>query len=158
MCLYLTGNMLSRGWSFITPERITGMKGSCLIIPCRFTYSVSQPSDLRVIWYLLQSNQYPPVFDQRQSVISKFRGKTSVIGSVSGGNCSLKINSLEMSHHKDRLYPWIDVNPITSYHTQGFSFSDKTSEIIVSGDYLNTWICYSETLVRNYTEVLSLHL
>ncbi|XP_074539301.1 uncharacterized protein LOC141800585 [Halichoeres trimaculatus] len=125
-------NMLSRGWSFITPESITGMRGSCIIIPCRFTYRASQPPDLRVIWYLFQSNGYTPVFDQRQNVVSKFRGKTSVVGSVRGGNCSLKIERLEMSHNKDRLYPWIDVNPITSYHTQGFSFFDKTSQIIVT--------------------------
>ncbi|XP_034553460.1 uncharacterized protein LOC117822705 [Notolabrus celidotus] len=125
-------NMLSRGWSFITPERITGMKGSCIIIPCSFTYSVSQPANLRVIWYLFQSTGNPPMFDQRQNVISRYSGITSMIGSVMEGNCSLKIERLEMSHNKDRLYPWIDPNPITSYNTQGFSFYDKTSEIIVS--------------------------
>ncbi|XP_067457968.1 uncharacterized protein [Thunnus thynnus] len=125
-------NMLSRGWSFTTPGSITGMRGSCVIIPCRFTYSTSQPADLQVIWFLYQSNGYPPVFSQRQDVISKFRGITSLTGSVSEGNCSLKIESLEMSHNQERLYPWVDKNPITSYHTQGFTFYDKTTQLIVS--------------------------
>nr|XP_020493058.1 myelin-associated glycoprotein-like [Labrus bergylta]XP_020493059.1 myelin-associated glycoprotein-like [Labrus bergylta] len=124
-------NMHSRGWSFTTPERITAMRGSCIVIPCRFTYSSSQPADLRVIWYLSQRNSYPPVFDQRKDVISKFSGRTSLIGSVRERNCSLKIDRLEMSHNQDRLYPWVDQNPITSYHTLGFSFDDKTTEIIV---------------------------
>ncbi|KAG7242185.1 hypothetical protein INR49_024231, partial [Caranx melampygus] len=42
-------NMLSRDWSFTTPSSITGMRGSCIIIPCRFTYKNSQPPNLRVI-------------------------------------------------------------------------------------------------------------
>lgn len=129
--------MLSRGWFFTTPDSITGMRGSCIIIPCRFTYSISQPADLRVIWYLLQSNGYPPVFDERQNVISKFSGITSLIGSVGERNCSLKIERLEMSHNQDRLYPWVDKNPITSYHTVGHTFYDKTSQLIVLGRYLD---------------------
>lgn len=137
MCFLFTGNMLSRGWSFTTPDSITGMRGSCIIIPCRFTYSISQPADLRVIWYLLQSNGYPPVFDERQNVISKFSGITSLIGSVGERNCSLKIERLEMSHNQDRLYPWVDKNPITSYHTVGHTFYDKTSQLIVLGRYLD---------------------
>ncbi|XP_027142177.1 myelin-associated glycoprotein isoform X2 [Larimichthys crocea] len=127
-----TGNMLSRGWSFTTPGSITGMRGSCIIVPCSFSYSTSQPANLRVIWYLFQINGYPPVFDERQTVFSKFRGKTSLIGSVTERNCSLKIDRLEMSHNQDRIYPWVDKNPITSYHTVGHTFYDKTSLLIVS--------------------------
>ncbi|CAJ1061623.1 uncharacterized protein LOC122881428 isoform X3 [Xyrichtys novacula] len=118
-------SMLSRGWSFTTPGSITGTKGSCIIIPCRFTYSSRQPDGLGVIWYLLVP------FDQRQGAVSEFKGRTSLIGSVKDGNCSLKIEQLEMSHNQRRLFPWVDVNPITSYNTQGFSFNDKISQIVV---------------------------
>ncbi|KAK5862485.1 hypothetical protein PBY51_017876 [Eleginops maclovinus] len=92
-------NMLSRGWSFTTPNSITGMRGSCIVIPCTFTYSISQPSDLEV-----------------------------------ENNCSLKIERLDMSHNQDRLYPWVDKNPITSYHNLGHSFYDKTCQLIVSDE------------------------
>lgn len=136
----LTGNMLSRGWSFTTPSRITGMRGSCVVIPCRFSYATTQPAGLTVIWYLFQDNVYIPVFDTKQSVIGRFRGITSVIGSVTEGNCSLKIERLEMSHNQNRLYPWIDKNPITSYHTQGHSLYDKTSQLIVSGQHTNVLV------------------
>ena len=135
MILLFTGNMLSRGWFFTTPDSIAGMRGSCIIIPCRFTYTASQPADLRVTWYLFQTSGYPPVFDQRQNVISEFNGLTSLTGSVSAGNCSLKIERLEMSHNQDKLYPWADKNPITSYYNPGSTFSDKTTQIIVSGKY-----------------------
>lgn len=140
MFLVFAGNMLNRGWSFTTPRSTTGMRGSCIIIPCSFNYSTSQPADLRVIWYLFKNNEYPPVFDQRQTVISKFRGITSLIGSVGEGNCSLKIERLEMSHNQDRLYPWVDKNAITSFHTLDSTFYEKTSELIVSGKHLDTFI------------------
>lgn len=132
-----TGNMLSRGWSFTTPRSITGMRGSCIIIPCTFNYSISQPADLRVIWYLFQSNGYSPVFDERQNIMSKFNGITSLIGSLGERNCSLKIERLEMSHNQDRLYPWVDKHPITSYQSLDPTFYEKTSQLIVSGKYLD---------------------
>ncbi|XP_008283246.1 uncharacterized protein LOC103359609 isoform X2 [Stegastes partitus] len=126
-------NMLSRGWSFTTPGSVTGLRGSCIIIPCKFTYSIHQPSNLQVIWYKYQSSGYPAVFNQRgNDVISEFRGKTSLMGSVSESNCSLKIERLEMSHNQVRLYPWIDKNPITSFHTMGHSFYDKSTQLVVS--------------------------
>ncbi|XP_068425817.1 uncharacterized protein, partial [Clinocottus analis] len=127
-----TGSMLSRGWSFTTPGSISGMRGSCIIIPCTFSYSISQPADLRVIWYLFQRNRYPAVFDEGQTIVSKFNGRTSLVGSVGERNCSLKIERLEMSHNKDRLYPWVDKNPITSYHGLGDAFEEKTSQLIVT--------------------------
>nr|XP_046255332.1 uncharacterized protein LOC124064705 [Scatophagus argus] len=125
-------HMLSRGWSFTTPGSIRGMRGSCIIIPCRFNYSIAQPADLQVIWYLFQSNGYSPIYDKRQTVISKFTGITSLTGSALEWNCSLKIEKLKMSHNLDRLFPWIDKNPITSYHTQENTFYDKTTQLIIS--------------------------
>ncbi|XP_055359206.1 uncharacterized protein LOC114843099 [Betta splendens] len=125
-------SMLALGWSFTTPSSLTAMRGSCIIIPCSFTYSKSQPINLRVIWYLFQSNQYPAVYDQRQAVTAKFNGLTSLIGSFGERNCSLKIESLEMNHNGDRLYPWIDEHPITSYHLPDGRLSDKTTQLIVT--------------------------
>ncbi|KAM4601205.1 uncharacterized protein ACJ7VT_021004 isoform 2-T2 [Polymixia lowei] len=125
--------ILSRDWSFTTPGSITSMRGSCVVIPCSFTYISSQPAGLSVIWYLYQSHGHPVVFDQTQSIIDvRFRGRTRLIGSVEQGNCSLQIERLEMSHNQARLYPWIDKNPITSYHTVDQNFYDKTSQLVVS--------------------------
>lgn len=116
------------------------MRGSCIIIPCSFTYSISQPVDLKVIWYLFKSNGYPVVFDERNNVDSKYRGITSLTGSVKERNCSLKIENLQMLHNHDRLYPWIDKSPITSYHSLEHTFYDKSSQLIVLGKYLDLFI------------------
>ncbi|KAJ0066031.1 hypothetical protein NL108_001254, partial [Boleophthalmus pectinirostris] len=125
-------NMMSLGWSFSAPSSISGMAGSCVVVPCTFTYSHSRPTDPKVIWYLYDSKGYSPVYSQNQGMVSKYSSRTSLIGSVKDGNCTLKIERLQMSHNQDRVYPWVDKNPITSYHTTGFSFYDKTTQIIVS--------------------------
>lgn len=128
--------MLSLDWSFTTPGSLRGLKGSCIIIPCKFSYSTIKPDGLQVIWYLYQRKCYSSVYNQRDgNIISKFSGMTSLIGSVSEGNCSLKIDKLEMSHNKDRLYPWIDKNSVTSYHSEDHSFLDKSTQLEVSGKH-----------------------
>lgn len=135
LSILFTGSIGSLGWSFVTPNSVTGMRGSCVIIPCRFTYSSSMPADLRVIWYLFDGNQDSPVFDETKHVNSKYRGITRLMGSVEKQNCSLMIDKLDKLHGQDRLYPWIDKNPITSYHAVGHSFYGKTTQIIILGRY-----------------------
>lgn len=124
--------MLSLGWSFTTPRSITGMRGSCIIIPCQFTYHTTKPVDLRVKWYSLQGNGYQPVHDETKKAIAEF-GRTTIVGSVMMGNCSLRIDQLKMSHNQQRLYPWVDKNPINSYYNEGQNFNDKATQLIVSG-------------------------
>ncbi|XP_039661215.1 uncharacterized protein LOC120561937 [Perca fluviatilis] len=41
-------------------------------------------------------------------------------------------NDHGMSHNQDRLYPWMDKHPITSYQSLGPTFYEKTSQLIVS--------------------------
>ncbi|XP_043973386.1 myelin-associated glycoprotein isoform X2 [Gambusia affinis] len=133
MTIRVKRNMLNLDWSFTTPGSVTGMKGSCVIIPCKFSYSKAQPGGLQVVWYLYQSNGRADVFNQKQSnILSRYKGITHLTGSVSDSNCSLKIDRLDMSHNEDKLYPWVDINPITSYHSQGHSFLDKSTKIMVS--------------------------
>lgn len=138
----LTGSILTLGWSFTTPSSLVAIRGSCIIIPCSFSYSKSQPTNLRVIWYLYQSNHYPPVYDQQQMVMAKFNGLTTLLGSLGEKNCSLKIESLEMIHNGDRLYPWIDEHPITSYHVPGSKLYDKTTQLVITSKYVKTFFLH----------------
>uniref|UniRef100_A0A3Q3MG35 Ig-like domain-containing protein n=1 Tax=Mastacembelus armatus TaxID=205130 RepID=A0A3Q3MG35_9TELE len=135
--LRIKRNVHFRDWSFTTPSTITGMRGSCIIIPCRFTYRNSQPADLRVMWYLYQGSSYSLVYGQSQTVDIKYTGLTSFIGSVPEGNCTLKVERLDITHNKDRFFPWLDKAPITSYHNPSQTFYDKNTQLIVSGKYVN---------------------
>ncbi|KAG9334860.1 hypothetical protein JZ751_006337 [Albula glossodonta] len=130
--LQVKRGMFSLGWSFLMPGYITGLRGSCLVIPCRFEYSTSLPSDVRVKWYKYEPGQYPVVYDDHHpgDVIPIFRGKTSLYGSARDRNCSLKISPLEDKHSGLRLYTWVDPKPISSYHRQ--NYQDKTVQLHVT--------------------------
>ncbi|KAE8288648.1 hypothetical protein D5F01_LYC12523 [Larimichthys crocea] len=116
-------NMLSRGWSFTTPGSITGMRGSCIIVPCSFSYSTSQPANLRVIWYLFQINGYPPVFDERQTVFNHAQEpQLSIVGIPRVG---------EQSHVSCNVrHTCISAPPVLTLN--GLSGSDRTVDTLVS--------------------------
>ncbi|KAF4104371.1 hypothetical protein G5714_015358 [Onychostoma macrolepis] len=112
------------------PKDIHGLKGSCLVIPCSFSYTSYPPKDpRRVVWYQYVSKGYPLVYDPRypDDVIGKFRGKTDLYGN-SSWDCSLLIKNLEPSHHGEKLYAWIDPENV-GYRT--YRFYDVTSTILV---------------------------
>uniref|UniRef100_A0A3B1KH15 Ig-like domain-containing protein n=1 Tax=Astyanax mexicanus TaxID=7994 RepID=A0A3B1KH15_ASTMX len=118
--LKIKRSMFSRDWSFSMPNTIRGVQGSCVVIPCSFSFKNSQPSHVNVKWYKFSASEYPLVYDQSASnIISEFRGKTSLYGS-NMGNCSLKIQPLDSQHNQQRLYPWMDAQSITSYHRENY--------------------------------------
>ncbi|XP_016128435.1 sialoadhesin [Sinocyclocheilus grahami] len=118
------------GWEVRMPKDIHGLTGSCLVIPCSFSYTSNPPKDpRRVVWYQWVSRGYPLVYDPlyADNVIEKFRGKTDLYGS-SSKDCSLLIKNLEPSHHGEQLYAWIDPENV-GYRT--YAFYDVTSTILV---------------------------
>ncbi len=118
-------------WEVRMPKEIHGLKGSCLVIPCSFSYTSYPPKDpLRVVWYQWVSKGYPLVYDPLSpgDVIEKFRGKTYLYGEPSNRDCGLLITRLETSHHGEKLYTWIDPEHV-GYRT--YAFYDVTPTILV---------------------------
>ncbi|KAB5550539.1 hypothetical protein PHYPO_G00054860 [Pangasianodon hypophthalmus] len=114
-------SMGSLDWSFTMPSKITGVRGSCVVIPCNYEFKNSQISHANVKWYTLSTPRYSLVYDQStNNIINEFKGKTSLFGSSVDKNCSLKIQPLEMQHSQKRLFPWMDPNSIESYHSKNF--------------------------------------
>ncbi|XP_037402762.1 myelin-associated glycoprotein-like isoform X1 [Pygocentrus nattereri] len=115
-------------WSVTMPRSIKGLYGSCLVIPCSYSYDSDPPTNPhRVVWYQYVSRGYPLVYDSWYpgSVIDKFRGKTSLYGSPFWRSCSLLIEHLDQSHHGEKLYAWIDPENV------GYRFYDVTSTIYI---------------------------
>ncbi|XP_051720143.1 sialoadhesin-like [Ctenopharyngodon idella] len=118
-------------WEVKMPKDIRGLQGSCLVIPCSFSYSSYPPENpRRVVWYQWVSKGYPLVYDplHADDVIEMFRGKTFLYGNPSNGDCSLLITNLEKSHNEEKLYAWIDPENI-GWRT--YAFYDVTSTILV---------------------------
>ncbi|XP_048017469.1 sialoadhesin-like isoform X3 [Megalobrama amblycephala] len=118
-------------WEVKIPKDIHGLKGSCLVIPCSFSYTSYPPKNpRRVVWYQWVSKGYPLVYDplHADDVIEMFKRKTSLYGNPSNGDCSLLITNLEQSHHGEKVYAWIDPENV-GWRT--YAFYDVTSTILV---------------------------
>ncbi|XP_043114249.1 uncharacterized protein LOC122358498 [Puntigrus tetrazona] len=118
------------GWEVKMPKEIHGLKGSCLVIPCAFSYTSNPPTNpTRVVWYQYVSKGYPLVYDPwyPNDVIKKFRGNTDLYGN-SSWDCSLLIKNLESSHHGEKIYTWIDPENIGK---GTYAFYDVTCTILV---------------------------
>uniref|UniRef100_A0A8C1XAR0 Si:ch73-380l3.3 n=1 Tax=Cyprinus carpio TaxID=7962 RepID=A0A8C1XAR0_CYPCA len=121
------------GWEVKMPKEIHGLKGSCLVIPCSFSYTSYPPKDpRRVVWYQYVSKGYPLVYDPwyPNNVIEKFKGNTDLYGN-SSWDCSLLIKNLKPSHHGEKLYTWIDPENVGK---STYAFYDVTSTILVDGE------------------------
>ncbi|XP_016370360.1 uncharacterized protein LOC107710143 [Sinocyclocheilus rhinocerous] len=131
--LLLQGVLLydALGWEVRMPKEIRGLQGSCLVIPCSFSYSSNPPKNpYRVVWYQWVSRGYPLVYDplHPNDVIEKFREKTYLYREPSSWDCSLLIKNLELSHHGEKLYTWIDPENV-GWRT--YKFYDVTSTVFV---------------------------
>ncbi|XP_034773293.2 sialic acid-binding Ig-like lectin 5 isoform X1 [Acipenser ruthenus] len=138
-CCLLQGIVLSvvcDAWTVEVPKKISALQDSCVIIPCSFSYSSNPPQSFIAVWYQYASRGYPVVYDGRNpsGVIDKFRGRTDLVGDVSGRDCSLKINNITRNDNGEKLYPWIDPDHI-SYRI--YTFYDKTVELAVT-DYADS--------------------
>ncbi|XP_046718568.1 uncharacterized protein LOC124394426 isoform X2 [Silurus meridionalis] len=123
-------SMGSLDWSFTMPSTISGVRGSCVVIPCNYEFKTLQHSRTNVKWYKLSTTDYSLVYDQlANNIITQFKGKTSLFGSPNDKNCSLKIQPLEMQHSKERLFPWMDPNSIESYHSKNFDHVTVSLEV-----------------------------
>lgn len=99
----------SLAWHVQMPRHIVALKGSCLVIPCSFDYYQYLPTrPERVVWYQYVSRGYPLVYDDwyPNYVIDIFKEKTYV--STYGKKCTLRIDPVTWSHHRQKIYPWVD--------------------------------------------------
>ncbi|KAF5906254.1 uncharacterized protein DAT39_004002, partial [Clarias magur] len=114
--------MFSLDWTYSMPSKMTGLRGTCLVIPCSFDFrnSTKNPADVEVKWYIYSTSQYPLVYSSDGDyVIGKYFGKTKLYGQTSEKDCSLEIKT-EMNHNGDRLYPWMDPKSIETFHKEDF--------------------------------------
>ncbi|XP_065136665.1 myelin-associated glycoprotein-like [Paramisgurnus dabryanus] len=101
-------------WNAEIPKSVVGLSGSCVVIPCKFNY----PSDGKIhkeftgIWYKDSSDVI--YHKETSKIISKFKGRTTLLGDLHHKNCTLKINSL---HHSDAgSYMFrIEINDFNKY-------------------------------------------
>uniref|UniRef100_A0A4W5RK91 Ig-like domain-containing protein n=1 Tax=Hucho hucho TaxID=62062 RepID=A0A4W5RK91_9TELE len=114
-------------WTAEVPSSVSGLQGSCIVIPCSFNYPEPEkkPSKLTGTWF---KNQYDYIYHPDSSnVITDYRGRTELVGDLWQKNCSLRIDRLNHS----------DIGPFTfrieiEDHTKYSYINDKVSIAVSS--------------------------
>uniref|UniRef100_A0A8D0BJY6 Ig-like domain-containing protein n=1 Tax=Salvator merianae TaxID=96440 RepID=A0A8D0BJY6_SALMN len=130
LLLVLFYSPVSEAWSTVLPSSIQALKGSCVVIPCAFTFPGSRDSwgdKFSVAWYQYRSRGYPEIYNSKSisTVLPEYQGRTEVLGDLEAGNCTLSINPVR-SEDAMSYYAWI--NPDTVKHR----FYDVTVRVDVA--------------------------
>ncbi|XP_014056917.1 sialoadhesin isoform X1 [Salmo salar] len=86
-------------WTAEVPSSVSGLQGSCIVIPCSFNYPEPKinPSEFTGIWF---KDTYEVIYHPDSSnAITDYRGRTELVGNLRQKNCSLRIDPL---HHSDK--------------------------------------------------------
>ncbi|KAJ6663839.1 hypothetical protein lerEdw1_009918 [Lerista edwardsae] len=120
----------SVAWSSRLPSRIQALKGSCVVIPCSFTYPGTRDSwggPFSVAWYQYWARGYPEIYNSRSpgTVLAEYQGRTEVLGNLEMGNCTLSISNVRK---EDALRYYVWINPESVSHR----FYDVTVQVEVA--------------------------
>lgn len=92
--------------TFELPKSMKTLEGSCVVIPCKFTYAKPNPA---IKW--LHYNQGEIYNSKNSSLVPKsFLGRVSLVGDLAKGNCTIKIINVN-SMDNGRYSPQIDSDP-----------------------------------------------
>ncbi|XP_023574391.1 sialoadhesin isoform X2 [Octodon degus] len=86
-------------WGVSSPKDVQGVKGSCLLIPCTFSFpaNVQVPNAITAIWYYEYSGNRQVVSHSAnpELVESRFRGRAQLLGDMNHKTCTLQLSDLK---------------------------------------------------------------
>ncbi|XP_078093142.1 sialic acid-binding Ig-like lectin 13 [Mustelus asterias] len=124
---------LSQDWKGDTPREVTAFEGSCVQIPCHYSYPSHLANQPRGgVWFNSKTLDVSSIaFHSRNHIFEavQFRHRTRLSGNLKDGNCSLIINNVRredagpyffrVEFHKGPNHNY----PVTQIHV--FDFTDK---------------------------------
>lgn len=87
-------------WGVSSPKNVQGLTGSCLLIPCIFSYpaDVPVPDGITAIWYYDYSGKRRVVMHSGDPklVDERFRGRAELMGNLDHKVCNLLLKDLKL--------------------------------------------------------------
>ena len=86
-------------WGVSSPKNVQGLSGSCLLIPCIFSYPADVPvsNGITAIWYYDYSGKRQVVIHSwdPKLVDKRFRGRAELMGNMDHKVCNLLLKDLK---------------------------------------------------------------
>ncbi|XP_040183182.1 B-cell receptor CD22-like [Rana temporaria] len=111
LLLNLFQGLVCQRWKF--PDRIVGLVGSCVEIPCTF-YPSERSSTSSTVWFLDNRLEFPQIFNSQRnsSVLRDYRDRTSLVPGIC--NCSLRIDPVRREDNNKQYFPGISEDEDTN--------------------------------------------
>uniref|UniRef100_A0A8C6P2Y0 Si:dkey-238d18.5 n=1 Tax=Nothobranchius furzeri TaxID=105023 RepID=A0A8C6P2Y0_NOTFU len=109
--------VVSSAWTATLPSSVQGLRGSCVVIPCTFSYPYPSktPPVFTGIWMDNNGIIFHPIESQIQQ---GYRSRTKLLGEVANKNCSLKIDPLQLNDNGP-FYFRIEIKDYDQYSYRG---------------------------------------
>ncbi|XP_061572558.1 sialic acid-binding Ig-like lectin 13 isoform X2 [Cololabis saira] len=144
ICFKVTQTEAS-SWTARIPSSVTGLLGSCVVIPCSFNYPDPQKThpEFTGIW-VNDADGY--IFHPQGSpMLQQYRGRTKLVGNIRDKNCSLKIERLQESDSGSFFFR-IEIKDYNS-----FSYKDQKVTISVKSEPNPIQLLVKEEIKENQT-------
>ncbi|OCT99054.1 sialoadhesin [Xenopus laevis] len=91
-------------WDVFVPDSLQGVVGSCLIIPCSFTYpnNIQTPDGITPIWY--KDRELKVVYHRTQNIEAEFQGRMELLGDPNLNNCTTLLRNLQSGDSGEYLF------------------------------------------------------
>ncbi|XP_072493155.1 sialoadhesin isoform X2 [Notamacropus eugenii] len=97
-------------WKVISPENVQGVKGSCLVIPCTFSFPSDVKTDkgIKGIWYRDYSNADKKMVvshsQELEQVEKRYQGRAVFLGDLQQKTCNLLLRKLSPEDNGDYTF------------------------------------------------------
>ncbi|KAK7926300.1 hypothetical protein WMY93_008610 [Mugilogobius chulae] len=149
-----------RGWSIDVNRHIDAVRGSDVLIRCNFSYpSQHHTNNVKVFWKKDESKENhkkgdtnPFVFHPDSSQITElYSGRTSLVGIVKEGNCSLRIKNV--TQDESNLYVRIETKKYFSFYN--YLVSIKVNDSIRRAVTSSPALVITQKVIRTSPQVTS---
>ncbi|KAJ4931046.1 hypothetical protein JOQ06_025346 [Pogonophryne albipinna] len=141
LCLKVTQTEAS-SWTIKMPSSIKGLPGSCVVIPCSFSYPDPGKKVTEFIGMWSEASHQVIYHPEKSKIMQQYRNRTELLGDVRQKICTLKIDPLQQSdqgpfHFRIEMtdyekFSYIDnavsITMISELNTIGFSMKEEVTE------------------------------